>query len=208
VRMSATAQSSRTYAVDRLRADLAVHGYLVLEGRDPYRLFDAACKIGEPALLRARDRQVSRGWSLSGSFGRSAFPWHTDGAISSRPPRWIVLRAVELSEWTSTELTDPSDGLLRSLQRTVLVARDRLGRARYLPAYVPMDHGHRVRWDPRTCRPRSEETAVEVAMTPPSAAIEWRPDLSVVIDNYRLMHRRPAVGAGAERVLERTYVWS
>jgi hypothetical protein len=152
--------------------------------------------------------RVSRVWSLSGSFGRSAFPWHTDGAISSRPPRWIVLRAVELSERASTELMDPSDGLLRSLQRTVLVARDRLGRARYLPAYVPMDHGHRVRWDPRTCRPRSEETAVEVAMTPPSAAIEWRPDLSVVIDNYRLMHRRPAVGAGAERVLERTYVWS
>jgi alpha-ketoglutarate-dependent taurine dioxygenase len=42
---------------------------------------------------------------------------------------------------------------------------------------------------------------------PPSAIIEWRRDRLLVVDNARLLHRRPAVDGLAERLIERTYVW-
>ena len=54
-------------------------------------------------------------------------------------------------------------------------------------------------------RTPSVDDAVSAAR--PTAAIGWGVGTCVVIDNYRLLHRRPAVAEGAVRVLERTYAW-
>jgi hypothetical protein len=134
--------------------------------------------------------------------------WHTDGAISSHPPRWLVLRPVELSEPTSTELLSPCAELRGRLESTVLLAKDHAGRARYLPALMPTKDGYRLRWDPRTCRPRSTEVARDIAAAKPTAVVVWELGSTLVIDNFKLLHRRPGVMAAASRILERTYIWS
>jgi hypothetical protein len=193
----------------RQHAALEHHGYLLLGPRDaPDQLIKRLGRLGQPMLLRPTERDRARSWSLSGTFGQDAFPWHTDGAISSCPPRWLVLRPVRLSEPTATELLDPSDDLRERLGRTVLLAKDRAGRARYLPALMLMKAGYRLRWDPRTCRSRSTAVAQDVARAMPTSVVAWDFGITLVIDNYKLLHRRPAVSAASQRVLERTYIWS
>jgi hypothetical protein len=190
-------------------AILSERGHLILDRTELGReLVGALGAAGMPERLVTANRELARNWSLSGSFGRGSFPWHTDGAISSNPPRWLVLRPVELSEPTSTELLDPAPAMLHRLARTVLIARDHAGRARYLPARVPTQHGYRLRWDPRACPPRISSIADEVDAMPPTRTVEWRHGRVLVIDNHRLLHRRPAVAPGATRVLQRTYIWA
>lgn len=193
----------------RQRAALEQRGYLLLRPQDaPGELIEVLGRVGQPVLLRPTGREGARKWSLSGTFGHDAFPWHTDGAISSRPPRWLVLRPVELSEPTTTELLSPCAELLERLGRNVLLAKDHAGRARYLPALMLTKDGHRLRWDPRTCRPRSIAVAQDIAAAMPTSVVNWELGVTLLIDNHKLLHRRPAVNAAAERVLERTYVWS
>jgi len=193
----------------RQRATLEQRGYLLLGPRDaPDELIKGLGRLGQPVLLQPTERDRARRWSLSGTFGQDVFPWHTDGAISSRPPRWLVLRPLRLSEPTATELLSPSIDLRHRLGRTVLLAKDRAGRARYLPALMATKAGYRLRWDPRTCRSRSTAVAQDVALAMPSSIVIWELGITLVIDNYKLLHRRPAVSAASQRVLERTYVWS
>ena len=191
------------------RAALKERGFLVVgPGDASNELFEDVRRFGEPALLRSADQREARSWSLSGTFGREAFPWHTDGAISSDPPRWLVLRMRSMSEITSTELLEPGTQLRSRLARNVLLAKDHVGRARYLPALMATENGYRLRWDPRTCRSRSLIIERDVAAAMPTAVIAWELGITLVIDNYRLLHRRPTVAEAAFRVLERTYVWS
>jgi Taurine catabolism dioxygenase TauD, TfdA family len=203
--------SSRASAgsVGELRAELAAMGYLLVDSEFAAAdFFEGLGKVGRPTQLRSVDRDEAQSWSLSGRFGRAAFPWHTDGAISSDPPRWLMLRPLELSVPTATELLDPSSTLCSRLERTVLLAKDHVGRARYLPALVPTHDFHRLRWDPRTCRSDSPGLVSDIEGTPPTAMIRWQLGMTLVVDNFRLLHRRPAVDAATRRVLERTYVRS
>lgn len=193
----------------RQHAALKQDGYLLLSSRDsPDELIKRLGRVGQPVLLRPTDRDHARRWSLSGTFGRGTFPWHTDGAISSYPPHWLVLRPVSLSEATATELLNPSADLRDRLGRTVLLAKDCAGRARYLPALISTEAGYRIRWDPRTCRSRSMAVAKDIAEAMPTLVVTWEMGVTLVIDNYKLLHRRPAVSAATQRILERIYVWN
>lgn len=97
----------------------------------------------------------------------------------------------------------------------MLKVTDRRGRVRYLPAAnheLGPDAGRRethwrLRWDPRTCIPRAGITIEQVAAYAPTAAVQWREGRIAVMDNHRLMHRRPSVIREDGRILERTYVW-
>lgn len=186
-----------------MRSELLANGFIVVDD-GPVPELDG--RWGSPTLLVAREKVKADAWSLSGAYGLGEFPWHTDGAVSSRPPRWIVLRGLRVPDRTSTEILDPGPSLLAEMRRTVLRAVDRAGRARHLPAAVPDNGRWRIRWDPRTCTPRVGLSLHEVDVQPTTAVVEWREGRVLILDNTRLLHRRPTVAAG--RVLERTYVWS
>lgn len=187
---------------------LEVQGYTTVAATLPLHLLTTRLgKVGGLALLQPSPSQEASGWSLSAEFGLAGFPWHTDGAISSSPPRWIALRALDVSAQTYTDLLSPSPDLRRRLSDEILLARDRAGRARYLPATVGTKRGYRLRWDPRTCTPTSADIAAIIAETSETHRIVWDAGRAVVFDNHRLMHRRPAVAPEEVRVLQRTYIW-
>ena len=188
---------------------LETDGWATLDGRAATEVASVlGHRTSEPMRLEPKDATQARAWSLSGTFGLDAFPWHTDGAISSDPPRWLLLRAVELSDPTRTELLIPPADLLGGLHRTTLRAVDQFGRARYLPAVVPLSDGNfRLRWDPRTCTPRTGLAIEDVEGSAPTVHIEWFAERLLVIDNYKVLHRRPAIHRQTNRLLERTYVW-
>lgn len=187
---------------------LEEHGYVALEEKLLADVLKRLGPVGPTEVLRARPSSDSNPWSLSGKYGLGAFPWHTDGAISARPPRWIALKPLHISKKTYTELLQPSVSLLKKLKRTVLRARDKNDTLRYLPAaIVEYDGVVRLRWDPRTCKPRNEAIIHAVDTQQPTARHYWHYGLPLIFDNWKLLHRRPAVGCEETRVLERTYIW-
>ncbi|MBO2461467.1 TauD/TfdA family dioxygenase [Actinomadura violacea] len=206
---------SATQCSDDWRETLDRYGFVVLDDHSLAQVAPALGRPGTSALLTPHDRHRADPWSLSGVYGQDAFPWHTDGAVSARPPRWLVLRAVQINDAPPTELLDPAPALLAELRRTVLKVTDRRGRVRYLPAanHEPEpesgrgDGRWRLRWDPRTCVPRAGVTIDEVSARAPTGTVQWHEGRIAIVDNHRLMHRRPPVPRESERVLERTYFW-
>ena len=188
--------------------ELARRGWAVLQDASSNEVASQLGRASSSTRLEPKDRGDARPWSLSGIYGLGAFPWHTDGAISSNPPRWLLLRAIELSGATWTDLLSPDTDVLVGLRRTTLRAVDRVGRVSYLPAMVTLGDGRmRVRWDPRTCTPRTGLTVDIVQCQVPTVRVEWQVGQLLVIDNFRVMHRRPAVHGQTRRLLERPYAW-
>lgn len=167
--------------------------------------------------LRPKTTTEARSWSLSGCYGMGAFPWHTDGAIDSMPPRYVVLRCVDPGvDGESTEvfsfgvMTGPTQAVRDLLIRIVLEVQGRNGKKKYFPA-LRTGIDPVVRWDPRICagRPRSiyAEALALLEETPATHTIRWEQGLAVVIDNWNSIHRRLAVNDGSTRTLERAYIY-
>lgn len=193
--------------MERLLHELNEGGYCTLDHNMLEVVLPRLGLTTPPETLSPRAADGS--WSLSGVYGFGEFPWHTDGAIADLPPRWFSLAALSVSGRTCTELLDPLDETLRMLGRTVLRAVSREGVVSYKPAVLPLPGGRRqLRWDPRSCPPVQEAVTPQVEALRATDRIEWRPGLAVIVDNHRLLHRRPAVHEGTDRVLERRYVWS
>ena len=160
--------------------------------------------LAEEARLVPRDSREDD-WSLSGAYGRGEFPWHTDGAISTSPPRWMVLQSDSQTS-VGTELLDPDPVLLAKFRKATLRAADARGRVRYLPALVPSTkNAHRIRWDPRTCPATNPALNAEVTSLPASRIVDWRKNTVALVDNHRILHRRPAVQE-EHRELKRFYI--
>lgn len=184
-------------------------GYLLLGAGQVREFVDAALgDLSHSVDLIARGQSATSSWTLSDLYGRGQFPWHTDGAISSRPPRWVLLEPVSVGAGTPTELLSLPDYILQQLRRTVLRMRDRKGLIRYLPACVPSDNGvDRIRWDLRIGQTSNQCLANEISNMDPSFSIDWRREVALIFDNFRLLHRRGPVTAKDERVIRRSYVW-
>jgi hypothetical protein len=189
------------------RTALAVDGFAVLDGRDSeeaaLRLVDGRIGLSELLIPRAK----GEGWSLSDRFGMSAFPWHTDGAVSRRPPRWVMLTAESDAEGTGTDLLRPSAQLLQSMRRSVLSICDPNGRKRVSLACTGTGSEQRVVWDPRIAVSSDPALANAIHSTESTATVNWRAHRTLVLDNWRLLHRRPDVKGHITRTLRRTYVW-
>lgn len=181
-----------------------------------FRVFESRAKAEPVLALLGKEEQKEvlepkpaneRQWSHSDRYGFGAFPWHTDGALASRPPRWMVLECEMAGGVTTTELLRPTDELLRRLRRCSMLVRSRTGRVRHLPAVSPTGGGEvRLRWDPRVCEVNDSAIPHLLEMTDPSAECPWKVDHVLIVDNWRLLHRRPQVCAAAPRRLVRTYI--
>lgn len=146
-------------------------------------------------------------WSHSDHFGYATFPWHSDGAVSPVPPRWLILECLTLSMPSSTELLAPADHVVRRMRRCAMRVRTRGGRLRYLPAAIPTSEGGvRLRWDPRVCEANDNALADLVEAQSPTAICDWKVGRTLIVDNWRLLHRRPAVVPAGRRRLQQSYI--
>ncbi|GLU91293.1 TauD/TfdA family dioxygenase [Agromyces sp. NBRC 114283] len=156
-------------------------------------------------VLEARD--AGDLWSLSGRFGRGSFPWHTDGAVSSRPPRWMVLRCTVDESSTPTEFLSLPADLLPELSRTMVTMTGRDGRKQRFAVATPVGGGaYKIRWDPRIGRVDSGTLEARIEALPVTFRVPWTEGATVIVDNHRLLHRRPEVEAGKRRLLTREYI--
>lgn len=194
-----------TVAAERV---LIASGFVIVDDRQTVGpLIMRLGRESQPETLAPRAKDDGARWSHSDHHGFGGFPWHTDGAVSTLPPRWMVLEC-EVSEGpTETHLLDPSAEVILRMRRSVMRVRNQAGRVRYLPAASPSgDGGLRLRWDPRVCEASDATLAETIADQPPTGVCEWSPGRVLVVDNWRMLHRRPPVDPASLRRLIRTYV--
>lgn len=173
------------------------------------------------AVLKPQDRAIARPNSTSALYGRDAFPIHTDMAHWPLPPRYIVMRSSLVVAGFPTVLID-SCGLQLNA-----VVRENWARASWMVSRVRQPFlcsmffdykGKRgIRWDVCTMSPYGElanTIAADISLAfrnlvdSSPIAIEWQSSEDIlIIDNWRILHMRPAINETAKyRTLERVLV--
>lgn len=208
--------------------DLEHRGWTVVEGIVASdSLVQLARTLGTPVApydrplvqrLLAMDSSQAPANSYSFRHGRHPFPFHTDLANWTTPPRYVLLRSPLGTCAAPTLLTDadslPAD-FLPSLRAASFTARawtrsfacNILSRYRGFPLF---------RWDQHAMTPLDSfaKTAADTLVhhlrhLRPSATVTvpWASsDRVLVIDNWRMLHARPDVTAEPQRTLERVFV--
>lgn len=156
--------------------------------------------------------------SLSSRYGEGVFPAHVDGAHWRVPPRFVVLHCQSctngqptlLYNWRQVELVLTAR---QRLEREVFVFAS--GRRSLLDTIV--DRARRfVRYDP-SCMQGATRGAADLlrqigdaVMCAGGELVEWEPGLTVVVDNWQVLHSRGLARRPGERVLLRAFVneWS
>lgn len=168
-------------------------------------LLESLGTVRAAGILTPKDPADARPRSLSGVYGRGAFPWHTDGAVAADPPRWLGMYS-SASSAVATEILDPSPDLLDTLSRTTVRATDASGQTVMRVAMMNVSENlTRVRWDPRACPSGDPELDALVEAEVATGHATWAGDTWVVIDNFRLLHRRPSAFSDPSRELHRYY---
>jgi hypothetical protein len=167
----------------------------------------AGLHINGPEDLYPRDGADGDRSSLSAAYGLGEFPWHTDGAVSRRPPEFVILQNPTPSD-IPTELTGVPPDLVEQLARVSLLVRDRVGRHRRLSAVDRLDGRYRLRWDSRSCTASTPDGDLSnrLNLLSTEVSINWRTARTLVINNWLMLHRRPPIGSDRSRHLRRWYV--
>lgn len=165
-------------------------------------------------VLRPRISDDARPGTFSAAFGYGAQPFHTDAAHWAVPPRYVILHALA-SSTTGTDVIDLEQTSLKSLRRRM--ARSawyvRGGRDAFWASGADLRDGAMLfRFDPMCMQPinpaaRSLLVAIGAAPIEKHAdTVQWCDLGTLVLDNWRVIHRRRRVNDASMRILARTYV--
>lgn len=202
---------------------LITKGWAVLPGAEDYGLGLARAlgrvvptRPGQPLIhdLMPTTQEDAHPRSLSAIYGLDGFPFHLDDATRLTPCRYVLLSCVAaanespptlLLDWT-TLFT--STELARLASAIVLV---RNGRASF---YTPLLDPRRrfLRYDPGCIRPASHGAVEAMSLVSERISVSdhtshrWSQGEILLIDNWRLLHARPAVHTSGSRRLKRIMV--
>lgn len=163
-----------------------------------------ACRTGGQLIdyLVPKSKAIAHVHSLSAQYGFNEFPWHTDGAHWSVPPRYLLMACLEADRNSAhTFVSQGQDFGLQSSAARVGLFHIKNGAHSFYATARDM-HNRFYRYDPGCMKPLTEE-AITVAEEVAHAAagsqqrISWDPGKILLIDNWRCLHRR---GAAAESV--------
>jgi Taurine catabolism dioxygenase TauD, TfdA family len=196
------------------------HGWLLLalprsKGDLGIEVLNFARRLGQPISGRKGElvESLRPAWpeeasprSLSAIHGMHPFPFHTDGAHYSRPPRYLVLACISpgttvvptvLNSFKDLGLTEHE--LARCRTATFLIKN---GRRSFYSTILDSMRGF-VRFDEACMTPTSADAAtiLEVIRSRlidrEPVQIRWRSGDAVVLDNWRILHGR---GSGSSVV--------
>ncbi len=156
--------------------------------------------------LEARDASEAHPKSLSGAYGRSAFPLHTDCANFGVPPRYVVLANLSrVSMEIATTALDTKSLSLEDEMRQGLAASSWwiwTGKKQRLGSVLSLGRGDLPdmwRYDPTIMKPATEGSerlgAALRAMLEKGDVkrILYPPWTAVALDNWRILHGRERV---------------
>ena len=169
--------------------------------------------------LTLRSSAEAQPRSLSGHFGKGAFPFHTDLAHHRTPPRYVLIRLLKGDHVRPTVLLDFER--VRLARQAELVLRRSVwlvngGRGRFSTSILrTQSAGKRmVRYDPVCMAPAHESFAEAAGLLQDICDSEspcectWEHGWVLVMDNWRVLHARPSArdNEDDDRALERVQV--
>lgn len=216
-------------AMSELKTTVDLNGYAFVQGA--FNQTDAgalAASLGSPLVpwdgglvQQITPRKTSTPNTYSGIYGVGRFPFHSDLAHWSEPPRYLLLRCVKGYADVPTLLVDGRmlaeavslDILTRAIFRP---RRPRVGVLPLLRLCDPTDDGHRIRWDEVFLKPASKigqiaHAAVHAWLAecqPLRCCLHQAGDV-LLIDNWRMLHARAPIPPDRyDRNIERVYLRS
>ena len=181
---------------------------------DPERsLLEVARLIGASVMdhryLVPRDRTSASPQTLSAEHGLGAFPWHTDGATWTTPPRFIIMRSIGETRtptaWLDGRAAMNGAAFDQHLRTGTWLVKGRI------PFYTSAIDSttSSIRFNPDVMSPASPQARLahtslaNVLHSAPALMHHWTVGEVLVFDNHRILHARPAVRHDDERRLER-----
>lgn len=214
-----------------LRQIVSEHGYaLIAQYKPGLETVEALSLLGSILTLegfssvqelRPHAKSSAPPNTYSGNFGTGKFPMHTDLAHWAVPPRYLALRCIRGASEVATGVFDGNlmieDIGSTSLRRTLVQPRRPLSNGKQLLRlldYVEGSDAGVLRWDSIFLHPAtadSEKTHSLVATYIKSVAAKdvvlLTPGDTLIVDNWRMIHRRSPVPAGAaDRHIDRVYL--
>jgi alpha-ketoglutarate-dependent taurine dioxygenase len=212
---------------EELSRAVAQSGWALLEGvRDGDGLIRLGRALGSPVAPHGRclvqrlsptDRSDAPANTYSSRYGRGAFPFHTDYANWTTPPRYLLMRSVGSVHSAPTLLLDSrlvSANIAPALRAACFRAR---ASQRWFACNVLSRYRGRplFRWDPHAMQPldalaKDARVALCSALSDPAVApaeiLLARTDQVLILDNWRMVHARPDTSDISGRCLERVLV--
>jgi alpha-ketoglutarate-dependent taurine dioxygenase len=170
-------------------------------------------------ILEVKDATSATSRSLSGIYGRGAFPFHTDQAKELHPPRYMLLRHLAgdtrrptlLVRFDALQFTEQQ---LYGLRSAVFLVNG--GRGRFYSSIICRTATGQefVRLDQHCMRPAHKRSGSVMEDFQSALArhtpveIHWNSESVLVVDNWRVLHARaPESNTNSGiRVLERALV--
>jgi alpha-ketoglutarate-dependent taurine dioxygenase len=192
-----------------LREPLDRDGYCLIHDVDSKDLLHWASIVGRPQQdprdrvlvkdIRPQPEMVANPNTLSSRYGMGAFPFHTEAAYISRPPKYLLLYCVNPGIGGRNTIVLDSAHLLRQVANrrrlgTWVVKAGRRPFLCYALQGGPTDFG--IRYDrecvfPRGAIARSEERSIqEFVLGSTPTTIRWATRQLLILDNHRMLHGR------------------
>lgn len=226
-----------TYPTEQIKSQITENGYaLIRKWRQSDSTLEVGTSIGRVIeierllpdqgiatvqTLRPRHSTEAIRNQYSGKFGLKDFPFHTDLAHWSRPPRYFILRTLSGSSSVATTLLS-GEAVIKAVGRSTFSRAVALPRSWkrstprcLLPLTFCAEGVLGLRWDSIFLIP-SNQAALDVARVMEVAiwkgsefhevALVDRGD-TLIVDNWRVLHgRRTVPPSETYRRLERIYV--
>jgi Taurine catabolism dioxygenase TauD, TfdA family len=161
-------------------------------------------------LLRPKTPETAQPASLSRNYGLQAFPFHVDTAHWTVPARFLLISCVHpgdvavptlLVDRDSVQLAEEEKALAKS---AVFLIKN--GRNSFYSSILGSRQGF-IRYDPGCMEPQTQD-AVEALkfysherVRPSLHEVNWNPGETLIIDNWRILHARAAVGKNSSNRL-------
>jgi L-asparagine oxygenase len=210
-----------------IRDTIRKNGYMFLTSHRPNdSVVEIAKNFGKPMapwedglVQTLLPRTEAAPNSYSGIYGLGHFPFHSDLAHWSAPPRYLLLRCVTGYADIPTLLVDGRD-LIDAITLDILARaifkprRPRDGSVSLLRLCESIEDTVRIRWDEVFLKPASKIGEVAdlrirewLSTCKPIVLSLARPHDTLLIDNWRMLHARSPILPGREnREIQRVYL--
>lgn len=163
--------------------------------------------------LAIKSKQDANPKSLSALYGDKDFPFHTDGAYLTEPPKYVILRSPKQIRNCPTLICKPkfTKADKKSLAKNVWLVNGGRGRF-YTSLLEENDNDYRLRFDLACMRPAlsefksSADIMASVIASTTNQEVNWNANQCVIFNNWKLLHSRADAKNSADRILERIWL--